>query len=209
MGTGVCRLVGRVVTEVRTPGECNEIGGTWEETGTGTGGTTNDCFVRNILTRSFADTILWLGTTYPTAVAVRDRILSPTEFGKQTLNRYYASLPQLYQIATQDNQLLNECLEAWLISYAFVEQVVSNLDAALDKRAKGKKGREELRFSSLAHEKAVKLIGQFRERSRDPDFLEFMDIIEKELGYYKGVTSSEAIKVFHRSRSRDNDRSSY
>jgi hypothetical protein len=203
MPRGVCKLAGHILTDVRTPAECAEAGGIWEEGPEGTNVIENGpCFVRNVLTRSLADTILWLGGTAQLAVDVRDQVMMPTEFGKRMVEQYYASIPRLFEIARQDHRLVAECLQAWLMAYPFVKKVV---EAASDDKVQAKKVTEDLRFSGALHSQCLKVIGMFRERANDPKFLRFLDMCETELSAYKGLTGSQALESFRRLRTSQRD----
>ena len=179
-----------------TEAECNDAGGVYSETGpnpdNGDDQSPYRCFIRTILTRSFAQAILDLGGTYESAVAFRDGVLGSSAIGKKMIKTYYKYNPTMQAIALRNYDLLADSMKTWQMILPFVRATV----AAAEGKPPG--GGAAPRFTKGLHARVAKLIDRLGADSQDERFHAALAEVKAELARYAGLTPEGAMEALRR-----------
>jgi hypothetical protein len=187
-------LVGTNYFHVDNKETCDAALGTYYPDGTGTG--TKDttlCFISSILTRTLAQTILNLGTTYQAQLDFRDKVLNTSPAGKRFVKLYYGINPAMLAVAAANFALLGKAIDTWYTISPFVAAVVRT---ASDADAGASLNR--VRFTKTSHRKVISLFGDLRTHSQDKALKRALDEVERELNRYVGLTPSAALAMLQR-----------
>lgn len=112
------RCYGIGTKEEMTEDQCKTLGGETKEPDT-------ICFVKNVLTRSLADSILKLGPSYYVAFEFRSELLLKTRVGRLGVERYDSHTTEIYEIVQRDIELLGACLQAWPPTVTFANAMLN------------------------------------------------------------------------------------
>ncbi|MDP2816556.1 MAG: hypothetical protein Q8O19_07750 [Rectinemataceae bacterium] len=173
--------------------DCLKQGGTWVEEGVPKD---DNCFVRDVLTRSLGETILELGTTYNLAVDFRDQVLAPTPIGKRFLSHYYSSLDMTFAAVREDYSLIGTFIDTWFVLLPLVKGILEANGAG------NWHGKDEyashVRFTEALHKRVIDLIDGFRNNAPNRKYVGLLDELVTEIDRYVGLTPYEALEVLRR-----------
>jgi uncharacterized protein YjiS (DUF1127 family) len=146
------------------------------------------------MTRSLAEMILQLGTTYDSQVAFRDRVLTSSALGRRFVTLYYRHNPDAREVVGVNPTLLGQAVHAWFVISPFIRMIVA---AASDNREAGKDTKGH-RFTRTMHERVVALLRALRAATEKKAFRRALVEVETELRRYVGLTPSEALATIRR-----------
>ncbi len=192
-GGGVKCKIGGHITILATKQDCEAAGGTVVGDG---GDGKKSCCVRGVLTTSLARNIFDLGSTFPVEMDFRQQLLAKTTVGKRLLKLYFANADELSKVTDSDTIALAMFVNAYFMLFPFIQAMV---EVGSQKDTAAKRGEKRpLSFAKNTYNSFVDVFKRLRFSSRNKSFYKALDVFQKEMSLYVGLTPSEALEKLGR-----------
>lgn len=155
--------------------------------------------LRRDLARQITGGMLQLATTYRTTVNFRDIVLMSTPRGRQLREHYERNLGEMYQVATQNLQLVQQASTTWLAVHPYVAAMVK-----LTQEMAGPKDKN-LTLSAEQFQACKALLASFRDASQDLTFKHVLANLDHELDTYRGLNAAAALVQLRAAPVRDDE----